>query len=236
MDAAVNDFELQRFVNPLRYLAIDLSVRSHFDAALTSRPVFRSAQQLGCCPPPSVYIQNEPPFQKTYRLPGVAAIGMRAQADLDEAGQTSGGLFRNENDQRHRSASVSCQDWRNFLGMLCRTCLGPKRLVHARERITVGGGAAPHLEGRRAQTLRSYRKTRCCSICPKSLNCTVAEFRRANLADPIVGPGTRLRIAVEPPTSSHEITFQKLTAWLDGSAKSPREGLLKSQLRAILGG
>jgi hypothetical protein len=115
-------------------------------------------------PPPSVYIQDEPPFQKTYRLPGIAAIGMRTQADLDEAGQTSGGIFRNENGQRHRSASVSCQDWRNFLGMLCRTCLGPKLLVHARERITVGGGAAPHLEGRRAQTLRSYRKTRCCSI------------------------------------------------------------------------
>jgi len=64
----------------------------------------------------------------------------------------------------------------------------------------------------------------------------VAEFRRAQLADVIVGPGTRLQISVEAPAMSHELTFQKLTNWLGSSAKSPNDGLLKSRLREILGG
>jgi hypothetical protein len=34
----------------------------------------------------------------------------------------------------------------------------------------------------------------------------VAEFRRAHLAEVIVGPGTRLQIAVEAPAMSHELS------------------------------
>ena len=54
----------------------------------------------------------------------------------------------------------------------------------------------------------------------------LAEFRR--------GPGTRLRVEVKAPAVAHELLVGKLTAWLEGSGKTPAEQALKTRLREIL--
>jgi len=50
-----------------------------------------------------------------------------------------------------------------------------------------------------------------------------------------VGPGTRLRIAVEAPTTTHELTVDRLQSWLNSNGKSPREQAVKVGLRQLLG-
>jgi hypothetical protein len=63
----------------------------------------------------------------------------------------------------------------------------------------------------------------------------VVEFKRCGFAQAAIGPGTRLRIAVEVPTTVHELNVTRLQAWLDASSKTPREQALKVTLRQLLG-
>jgi hypothetical protein len=62
----------------------------------------------------------------------------------------------------------------------------------------------------------------------------LAEFKRSGFALAAVGPGTRLRIDVEAPTTAHEISVAKLQSWLDSSGKTPREQAVKVRLRQAL--
>jgi hypothetical protein len=50
-----------------------------------------------------------------------------------------------------------------------------------------------------------------------------------------VGPATRLKVAVESPTTTHELSVGKLDAWLSGNGRSPREQAMKVRLRQMLG-
>src|SRR4051794_36886986 len=51
----------------------------------------------------------------------------------------------------------------------------------------------------------------------------LAELKRSGFAMAIAGPATRLTIAVESPATTHELSVARLQAWLDSSAKTPRE-------------
>ena len=55
------------------------------------------------------------------------------------------------------------------------------------------------------------------------------------LMDVAPGPATRLTVAVESPSTAHEIPMRKLTAWLEGGGKSPNEQAVKGRLREMLG-
>uniref|UniRef100_Q01TP7 Uncharacterized protein n=1 Tax=Solibacter usitatus (strain Ellin6076) TaxID=234267 RepID=Q01TP7_SOLUE len=63
----------------------------------------------------------------------------------------------------------------------------------------------------------------------------IAEFRRCGFVEAMVGPTTRLKVAVEAPATTHELTIAKLRAWLDSSGKTPREQAVKVGLREVLG-
>ena len=62
----------------------------------------------------------------------------------------------------------------------------------------------------------------------------VAEFKRCGFALAAVGPGTRLKIAVESPATQHELNVGRLQSWLDASGKTPREQAVKVRLRQLL--
>jgi gamma-glutamylcysteine synthetase len=64
----------------------------------------------------------------------------------------------------------------------------------------------------------------------------VAEFKRNGFAFASIGPATRLKISVEPPATTHELSMAKLESWLDTNGKTPREQAVKVRLRQILGG
>jgi phenylalanyl-tRNA synthetase beta subunit len=63
----------------------------------------------------------------------------------------------------------------------------------------------------------------------------IAEFKKSGFAFGEVGPGTKLKVAVEAPTTIHELSVGKLQEWLDSSGKTPREQAVKVTLRQILG-
>jgi len=64
----------------------------------------------------------------------------------------------------------------------------------------------------------------------------LAEFKRSGFAMAMAGPGTRLTVTVEAPSTAHELTVSRLQAWLDSSGKTPREQAVKVRLRQALGG
>ena len=63
----------------------------------------------------------------------------------------------------------------------------------------------------------------------------IAEFKRNGFAFANVGSATRLRISVQPPAATHELTVAKLQSWLDTNGKTPREQARKVTLRQLLG-
>ena len=63
----------------------------------------------------------------------------------------------------------------------------------------------------------------------------LAEFSKSGFAFISVGPGTRLRVAVETPATTHELSVGKLQSWLDSSGKTLREQAVKVTLRQLLG-
>jgi len=63
----------------------------------------------------------------------------------------------------------------------------------------------------------------------------IADFKRSGFAFASIGPATRLKISVEPPATTHELSVGKLQTWLDTNGKSPREQATKVTLRQLLG-
>ena len=63
----------------------------------------------------------------------------------------------------------------------------------------------------------------------------IAEFKKSGFAFAAVGPGTRLKVAVEPPASTHELSVGKLQVWLETNGRTPREQAMKVTLRQLLG-
>jgi hypothetical protein len=62
----------------------------------------------------------------------------------------------------------------------------------------------------------------------------LAELRRCAMVEDALGPATKFTIAVEPPSTVHEVPMQKLTVWLESNGKSPAEQALKVRLREAL--
>jgi hypothetical protein len=63
----------------------------------------------------------------------------------------------------------------------------------------------------------------------------VREFRcHAWVDDVEPGAVTLLSVSVKPPATTHEVSIRRLEKWTAATAKSPREVLLKSRVRALL--
>lgn len=48
-------------------------------------------------------------------------------------------------------------------------------------------------------------------------------------------PGLRLRITVRQPVVEHVVEMRRFEAWLNGTARSPREKIVKEKLKGMLG-
>ena len=59
------------------------------------------------------------------------------------------------------------------------------------------------------------------------------EFRRCGFTVNAPGPATRLTVTVKMPTTSHEVQWGKIEAWLQ-SAGRPNEQGMKGRLREVL--
>src|SRR5438270_5119496 len=63
----------------------------------------------------------------------------------------------------------------------------------------------------------------------------IAEFRRCGFRDANPGRATRRTVALKTPTTRHQLSVGKLQDWLNGEARSPKELVLKSRLKEIIG-
>lgn len=61
----------------------------------------------------------------------------------------------------------------------------------------------------------------------------LAEFRNSGVVEHI-GPAIRLQIEVRRPVTRHELTVEKVDAWLASSSKSPNEQSVKGRIRERL--
>lgn len=51
--------------------------------------------------------------------------------------------------------------------------------------------------------------------------CEACVLGLAEFTDAIAGPATRLRVAVQPPSTTHERSVAKVRAWLDRNGRGP---------------
>jgi hypothetical protein len=73
------------------------------------------------------------------------------------------------------------------------------------------------------------------TVCAESLYeaaaLALAEFKNSGFVLSGLGPGTRLKVIVEAPTTTHELTVGKLEAWLNSNGLTPREQARKVTLK-----
>ena len=81
----------------------------------------------------------------------------------------------------------------------------------------------------------THTVTVCASSVYEAAALAIAEFKRSGFALISVGAATRLTIAVDPPSTIHEVSVAKLQSWLDTNGKTPREQAKKVTLRQLLG-
>jgi hypothetical protein len=63
----------------------------------------------------------------------------------------------------------------------------------------------------------------------------IVEFKKSGFAFANIGTAARLKISVESPATTHELSVGKLQAWLDTNGKTPRDQVAKVNLRQLLG-
>ena len=61
----------------------------------------------------------------------------------------------------------------------------------------------------------------------------MAEFRRCGFTANAPGPATRVTVKVQAPSTSHEVQWGKIEAWLQSAGK-PNEQGMKGRLRELL--
>jgi hypothetical protein len=64
----------------------------------------------------------------------------------------------------------------------------------------------------------------------------MAEFRRCGFTENAPGVATRLTVAIKQPSTTHEVQWGKIEAWLQGDGRSPAEQGAKIRLRELLRG
>jgi hypothetical protein len=61
----------------------------------------------------------------------------------------------------------------------------------------------------------------------------IAQFRNCGFTANAPGPATRLTVAIKQPSTTHEVQWGKVEAWLQSAGK-PNEQALKTRLRDLL--
>ena len=62
----------------------------------------------------------------------------------------------------------------------------------------------------------------------------IAEFRKCLICEVAPGPASTLKVAVKAPAAVHEVTVNKVRAWISGGTRSPAELVLKKRLKELL--
>lgn len=96
----------------------DPCVGGHLHAALPARPIFGCTHQCSADSPIAAGLFNEPPFDETNRLGGIATICMRSQAYLKKTSHCSTSIARYKNCGGHGSRSPFMEDRVEAPGML----------------------------------------------------------------------------------------------------------------------
>jgi len=141
--AAIDDLEAERLVRAQRHLVIDPRVGRELAGAFATRPVLGRGHQRPSHRAALVVRLDVPALDEADRVATVAAVGVGAEPDLEEAHD----LVANLRDEQHESkrASPSLEDERHVLLVLGQGRVRPEGCGQPRQRRQVGrkGAADP---------------------------------------------------------------------------------------------
>ena len=104
MHAAVYDLKPERLVCNLRSLIVNEGVRGKLAAALFPAPFLGGQHKLSAHAVAASFLAHEPSLDKANRTGCVAAVGVRTQSNLQEAGKRAIFILGDENHRGQRSA------------------------------------------------------------------------------------------------------------------------------------
>ena len=100
VDTAINDLKPQRFVSALGYVIVEPRIRRHLNAPVAPCPVFGSRHKLCAYALLTLTLQYEPTLDEPYRNSGVAAVGVRAQANFETVSYTHLDVYKRQGSYR----------------------------------------------------------------------------------------------------------------------------------------
>ena len=126
---------------------VDPCVGGDLETALSAGPVFSGVHQGAADALLAEGIVDEPAFDETDGVCGIASVGVGAEADLDEAGQGCVFVLRDEDRHGKSAVSAGAQDRFQFPAMLLRRGIGPEEMAHCGELLLIGELRLPNTHG-----------------------------------------------------------------------------------------
>jgi hypothetical protein len=125
-------------MDTLRKFVADLRVRRHFHAALTSRPVFRSGEELPANAAMAVSFHDVPAFDVTDWTNWVAVVGVRSETHFQKTEQrfvlrARCVCFRYEYDERQSARRIPRENRFEFARVFFHGTFGPERMEQVSE-------------------------------------------------------------------------------------------------------
>ena len=143
MHAAIDDLEAESKVRILGLPAVEPRVRGHLEAALFPRPALRLSAEGAADPAAPVGGLDVPALDEAAGTRRIAAVGMGAKADLDEA-DAQAAFFGDEGHERQRRGRSSGDDGFGFAAKRRPIGVGPKPGAHLRQSLDVAWSGLPY--------------------------------------------------------------------------------------------
>jgi len=141
VDAAIDNLVAQSVVGVLGKIVIDPGVGGHFLTTLGARPVFGSGDQVTPDALAPKLRRDIPAFKKADGMRRIAAIGMGAQADLDETRQRAIVRFCDEVSQWQRGPRLSAELFFELACVFFERGIRPQRETERSKRTSIRGAS-----------------------------------------------------------------------------------------------
>jgi hypothetical protein len=145
VDTTVDDLEAEGFVGLLGDEVVDEGVGGYFAAAVGAGPVFGGGEEGAADALASKGGLDVPAFEIADRVGDVAAIGMRAEADLDKGYELFVGGVGDQECERLGGRVLTGELGGEFVGVLGDGAFRPESVAKLGEAVEVrGSGEADH--------------------------------------------------------------------------------------------
>jgi hypothetical protein len=112
-------------------------IGGHFDTSLRTCPLLGGTHQCTADSLATERLIDEPTFYEAHGICGIAAVGVRAQTGLKEAGELAGLVMSDKDCSRKSTVVAGCEEKSDLPAVFAGGRVGPQQRTHLRDLIRI---------------------------------------------------------------------------------------------------